>query len=143
MNCSVPGEEVLLSNFEVCVNLLIANFTKLICFMFEFSQVLQILKESQASGGGKNRKDPLATIRYEVWIIIALGKLIFTKIETFVCLQTLEYFKRSPCSVQTEESLKSLVAALKPFKLTNKEFLSILNSRPTAPADLAPVRVAF
>jgi hypothetical protein len=34
--------------------------------MFEFLQVLQILKESQASGGGKNRKDPLATIRYEV-----------------------------------------------------------------------------
>jgi hypothetical protein len=111
--------------------------------MFELLQVLQILKESQASGGGKNRKDPLATIRYEVCNIngVLVQVNFVLKLECFVCLQTLEYFKRSPCSVQTEESLKSLVAALKPFKLTNKEFLSILNSRPTAPADLAPVRV--
>ncbi|XP_059480348.1 DNA-directed RNA polymerase III subunit RPC9 [Neocloeon triangulifer] len=91
----VPDEEVLLSNFEV----------------------LQILKESQSTTGVKNRKDPLATIRYE----------------------TLEYFKRSPCYVQNEECIKSLVTALKPYKLTKREFLSILNSRPTAPADLAPL----
>ncbi|CAB3372152.1 Hypothetical predicted protein [Cloeon dipterum] len=80
-------------------------------------EVLQILKESQSFSGGKHGKDPLATIRYE----------------------TLEYFKRSPCNVQNEECIKNLVHALKPYKLTNKEFLSILNARPTAPADLAPL----
>ena len=52
------------------------------------------------------------------------------------CNFLFRYLKETPCSTQSPESIKNLMEALEPFKLTKAEKLQLLNLRPCSLVEL-------
>ncbi|GMR37224.1 hypothetical protein PMAYCL1PPCAC_07419 [Pristionchus mayeri] len=81
---------------------------------FEVMRVLQQIKNREGKRPKKDRQHNLNTVVFE----------------------GLKYLKTTPGAHQTDESIKTCVEALRPFKLTTAETLQLVNTRPTNQVDI-------
>jgi DNA-directed RNA polymerase subunit F len=62
--------------------------------------------------------------------------LKYNKHLSTIVYEALQYFKKTACTVQTEEGIAEFVRRIQPFGLTKLEQLSLINTRPSLPVDI-------
>ncbi|CAG7834736.1 unnamed protein product [Allacma fusca] len=62
--------------------------------------------------------------------------LKYNKHLSTIVYEAVQYFKKSPCTVQSPVGIAEFMRRIKPFGLTKLEQLSILNTRPSMPVDI-------
>lgn len=99
---------------------------------FEVMEALKNIKDTKSKFGLRN----LATITYEV--NLSVSPSFFIGIETNYSLeqnhfQTFRFLEESLCKTQSKENILGFLEAIRPFKLSKAECLTIVNDPPSTP----------
>ena len=81
---------------------------------FEVFALLQEKMQQESSKKRNRKQENLATISYEV----------------------MKYLEKTPCRLQSEETIRQFLVDVAPFNLTKGEKLQLLNLRPSTPVEI-------